>query len=209
MLTALDHPCLPRLLAATFDVPVPYLVLSDGLGDRLSRLRRRHGELDGPGAVRLAAQVADALTHVHARGMVHLDVKPGNVTWTDGRATLLDFGSALPGDRATGSGVGVGTPSYRAPEQHDASRGGTVGPPADVFALGVTLLRVTTGRNPLRARGAPDPPDEGLLVRRCHGSVRAAPPVLRRVIVACTALDPERRPAAVDLRDRLVRSVSA
>jgi eukaryotic-like serine/threonine-protein kinase len=94
----------------------------------------------------LGATLAAALTHVHARGFVHRDVKPANILLDHGREPrLADFGiaRALDGTVATATGAVAGTAAYLAPEQ---VRGETVGPPADVYALGLVLIEARTGR---------------------------------------------------------------
>ena len=99
--------------------------------------------------LRVVVQVAEALGYAHARGVVHRDVKPENVLLDpSGRARLTDFGvsSARGQDRLTGTGMLVGTPAYASPEQ--LTDGHRVGPPADVWSLGVILYEALTGRLP-------------------------------------------------------------
>ncbi|MFG0317605.1 MAG: serine/threonine-protein kinase, partial [Planctomycetota bacterium JB042] len=105
-------------------------------------------------AIRIARQVAAALAHAHARGVVHRDVKPSNVMLTpEGRALLFDFGVAGgfgAVDRLTRSGTMVGSLPYLAPEAA-AGRSGDADPRLDVYALGVTLYEMLTLRLPFRA----------------------------------------------------------
>ena len=123
----------------------PFVVMDFVEGESLSA-RLRRGPLPTESVVDLGAVLAAALAHVHARGIVHRDVKPGNVLLDEaGGPRLTDFGIArfVDATRVTATGVVQGTAAYMAPEQ---VRGETVGPAADVYALGLVLLEALTGR---------------------------------------------------------------
>jgi serine/threonine-protein kinase len=104
-----------------------------------------------PAAAGLVAALADGVQAAHARGIVHRDLKPGNVLLTrDGRPKVTDFGLAKRLDETLGltqTGMVLGTPQYMAPEQA-TGRAGSAGPAADIYALGVLLYELLTGRPP-------------------------------------------------------------
>jgi tetratricopeptide (TPR) repeat protein len=108
-------------------------------------------KLSVPAALRITGETARAIQHAHAQGVIHRDIKPGNILVdAEGHAHVLDFGLARPlkgGERLTLSGTIVGTPSYMAPEQADVARG-PVGPHSDVYGLGSTLYHLLTGKPP-------------------------------------------------------------
>ncbi|SCF36363.1 serine/threonine-protein kinase [Micromonospora saelicesensis] len=181
-------------------VVVPYLVMElvDGhnLADRL-----RTGPLPWPEAVRVAGQIAAALAAAHRIGVVHRDVKPGNVMLTDTGAKVLDFGIAALGGLDSQSGEPLmGTPAYFAPERLTA---GPPDPASDVYALGALLYRTLTGQAPLpvqswedalevHRRGTPVPPLR----------VPGLPADIAELTVACLAANPADRPSAAHLARR-------
>ena len=128
---------------------VPYLVM-DWVEGRTLDDRMREDGLTLVEAVAVARTIADALAAVHARGLVHRDVKPSNIIFPEDEAepVLIDFGLARQvagGDRLTRSGAVIGTPGFMAPEQ---TRGVIeVTPATDVFSLGCILYACTTGRH--------------------------------------------------------------
>ena len=135
-------------LVTVFDLGVvdnrPYLVMELVDGPSL-RDRLLAGPLTVAQMTRLGAPLAEALAHIHERGIVHRDVKPSNVLLDEDAAPrLVDFGIALLADgiRLTAANEIVGTPAYLSPEQ---VRGEIVGPATDVYALGLVLLECLTG----------------------------------------------------------------
>ena len=151
----LDHPAIVRLLdAGVTPDGHPYMALELVDGEPLSA-RLAQGPLPPPLATRLAGELAAALAHAHERGVIHRDLKPGNVLITrDGQLKLLDFGigkrlSQL--EQLTQTGELLGTPAYMAPEQARSDKR-AIGPATDVYAFGATLYAMLTGAPPFRAR---------------------------------------------------------
>jgi serine/threonine protein kinase len=191
-LAALSHPGLVTVYDVGDDHGRAYFVMQLIEGDTLAQ-RIRRGPLPLGDVIALGAALADALAYVHRRGVVHRDVKPGNVLLdADGRAHLSDFGIAAVRDAApvTAAGMVIGTASYLSPEQ---VRGESVSPAVDIYALGLVLIECVTGRreypgNALEAAVA-------RLHRRPMVPV-GLPESLRTLLVAMTADEPDARPDA-------------
>ena len=153
--------------------PEPYFVMPYVQGESLAHLLERESPLPVGVAVRIAAEVADALGHAHAQGIVHRDVKPGNILIDAGHAVVADFGiaralsAAAAGDRMTASGVVMGTPAYMSPEQVVGAD--KVDARSDVYSLGCVLHEMLVGEPPF-----PSDTVQGTLSRRL---VETAPPV--------------------------------
>jgi len=149
MLGRLDHENLVRALDAGHDGKVYYLVTELIQGVDLRKQVLKYGTLDETQAAHVATQVARGLAYAHSQGLVHRDVKPGNILVTaEGRAKLLDVGLAgsVLESESTRLGRVVGTIDYMAPEQIRSAD--TSGPAADVYGLGCTLFFSLSGQVP-------------------------------------------------------------
>ncbi|MGE5274352.1 MAG: protein kinase domain-containing protein [Verrucomicrobiota bacterium] len=149
LVAALDHPAVIPIYDAGESDGLLFVAMRFVRGTDLAELLARERSLDLETALGILEQVAGALDAAHARGLVHRDVKPANVLLeeTTGRVYLSDFGIAKQTDAPglTRTGYFLGTVDSAAPEQ---IQGLTVGPPADVYALGCTLYECLTGKTP-------------------------------------------------------------
>jgi serine/threonine protein kinase len=198
-LAHLDHPGLVGLRDGGSEEGRPFLVTDLVNGPSLD-IALRTGPMDPRAVRRLGAHVAWALDHVHRAGYIHRDVKPANVLLDDtGCARLTDFGisRAVDGTSVTTTGCIVGTAAYLAPEQ---VRGEFVGPPADVFALGLVLLESLTGR-----REYPGKAMESALARlhRQPTVPDGLPLGLSPLLAAMTHPDQAMRPTAAQVAETL------
>jgi serine/threonine-protein kinase len=180
--------------------PVPYLVMELVVGRNLAE-RLSRGPLPWREAVRVAAQVADGLAAAHRLGVVHHDIKPGNVMLTATGAKILDFGIAtLAGAQPTTDGPLIGTPAYTAPER----LAGTTGPASDVYALGALLYEALTGRKAVPVSSweeAADAHRRG--VRPAPPQVPGLPEEVAALCLACLAGEPAARPGMGEVAARL------
>jgi eukaryotic-like serine/threonine-protein kinase len=143
--TVLRHPNIVACLDTGTDEGQPYLVMDLVDGEDLAARLKRGGRLAPPHAARIGLDVARALGVAHTRGIVHRDVKPGNILLAaDGRAMVSDFGIArLAADaEAAKPGTTLGSVHYFSPEQ---ARGATTTPASDVYGLGLVLYEALTG----------------------------------------------------------------
>jgi len=200
VLRRLDHPAIVRLLDVVDDGDDVVLVMPYLDGGTLAERVAARGPLAPAEVTRLSTALLDALAAAHRAGVVHRDIKPGNVMFDgDGRAYLADFGVAISRDSTpglTGTGLVIGTPGFMAPEQ---ARGEPATAASDVFSLGATLAFAATGRGPYGSGEA-----ASLMHRAARGKVaslpRTLPSALRHTIEAMLERRPERRPSAAALR---------
>jgi serine/threonine protein kinase len=136
-----------QVLDADVIGPSPYIVTRYVPGPSLDEAVRRDGPLRGRALLQLAGGLAEALAAIHAAGVVHRDLKPGNVLLDDGQPVVIDFGIAhLPDTtRLTKTGLVMGTPGYLAPE---VIEGRPASGATDVHAWGATMAYAATGRPP-------------------------------------------------------------
>ncbi|MDT0531206.1 serine/threonine-protein kinase [Micromonospora sp. DSM 115977] len=184
---------------------VPYVVMELVDGESLTgRLRR--GSLPWREAVTIGAEVTSALATAHARGVVHRDVTPGNVMLTATGVKVVDFGiSALVGEKEKGpDGTLLGTPAYLAPERLD---NGQVSPATDVYAVGLLLYRMLTGRLPWQASTTTQ-----MLRAHMYNEPEPMPPVpglpdeVRELVSRCLAKRPGDRPATAEVARTLAEA---
>ena len=151
-LIELNHPAIVRYVAHGNAPAVGVYLAMEWLEGGILPIRLRRHPLTVDESLALCARVADGLGAAHQLGMVHRDVKPANLFLVDDRfdqVKVLDFGIVRnPWKPLTETGHGLGTPEYMAPEQARCER--TLGPPADVFALGCVLFRCIAGRAAFR-----------------------------------------------------------
>ena len=189
----LSHPVIVDVydVDATGDAPALVMELVDG--ESLSARIVREGPLQAREAAGVAADIAEALFHAHQRGVVHRDVKPGNVLLaSDGRTRLVDFGIAHSlaesAERLTMTGTVIGTMSAMAPEQ---LAGGPITPRTDLYGIGVVLHEALTGRPPYTG-GSPVALADAQ--RAGPPSMEGFDPTLAGIVTACLAIEPLNRP---------------
>ena len=208
---SISHPNVVTVLDFGTDGPGPYLVMELVEGGELSGLIARDGPLPPKRAAAIAAEVADALEAAHARGIVHRDVKPGNILIAaDGHPRVADFGIArATGEQSlTGTGTSLGTVDYFSPEQ---ARGEAATAASDIYALGVVLYEMLTGQRPFSgetpyavavARLDAPPPDP-------RAVRRSIPKALATVVQRAMATDPAARyPSASEMAAALAAWLS-
>ncbi|MFJ9327716.1 ABC transporter substrate-binding protein [Streptomyces sp. NPDC101230] len=193
-------PWVVPVLGADTEAREPWLATAFVPGPSLGEVVGAGGALPAGTVRALGARLAAALVTVHEGGLIHRDVKPGNVLLALDGPRLIDFGIARhEGATAlTATDALIGTPGYLAPEQ--ASAGPVVGPECDVFSLGCVLVYAATGRRPF-GDGSP----AGVLFRTIHEEpdLDDVPRALLPLVTACLTKDPAARPGAGEVRDAL------
>ncbi|HEY0937362.1 MAG TPA: serine/threonine-protein kinase, partial [Trebonia sp.] len=173
----------------------PWLATTYVAGPSLAELVARAGPLPEDAVWRLGGGLAEALQAIHAQGLVHRDLKPGNILVAADGPRVIDFGISrtTSGTVVTATQMTVGTPAYMSPEQ---AEGRTVGPASDVFALGSVLAFAATGAAPFGGGEM-----FAVAFRVVHGEpdLSQVPVSLRPLIEACLAKNPADRPALGEL----------
>ena len=178
-------------------------------GESLRQKLSREKQLSIDEAIGIVRQVASALDHAHAHGLIHRDIKPENILLHEGEAMVTDFGIALaagaaPGERLTATGLMVGTPEYMSPEQAAGER--TLDPRSDVYSLGCVLYEMLAGEPPYTG-----PTAQAVIAKRFTDPVPAirrlrptVPPAVEQAIMKALARVPaDRFASAAALTDAL------
>ncbi|AZS73429.1 serine/threonine protein kinase [Streptomyces lydicus] len=198
-----------RRVSGAFTAPVvdadpdaerPWMATLHIPGPTLSDHVKRNGPLAVDEVRRLASGLAEALRDIHRAGVVHRDLKPGNVLLATDGPKVIDFGISRPSDSEmrTETGKLIGTPPFMAPEQFQRPR--EVGPAADVFALGSVLVHAATGRGPFDSES---PYLVAYQVVHDEADLAGVPAELVPLVESCLAKDPADRPTPDALMELL------
>jgi serine/threonine protein kinase len=195
--------CTVRVIEADSQSATPFVVTEYAEGPSLSEYIDRNGPAAPDMLFGLATGLAEALTTIHAVGIMHRDLKPSNIILTDGGPKVIDFGIARRQDTTavTRTGMMIGSMGFMAPEQIS----GHPGPEADIFAWGVTVAYAAAGRSPFGAGST-----HSVLYRIMYGDadIASVPDSLLPLVEASLAKDPQSRPTARQLLDRLTSASS-
>src|ERR1700742_139215 len=188
-----QSPFVAQVLDADVEGKSPYIVTRYVPGQTLDHSVREHGPLSPAALERLARGLAQALAAVHAAGVVHRDLKPGNVMLRGGEPVVIDFGIAYTGTdstRLTQTGMFMGTPGYLAPE---VIEGQVSSEASDIHSWGATLAFAATGRPPFGTGSF-----ENVFYRivQGHADIDGVPAPLAQLVAASLSRDPRRRPTA-------------
>ncbi len=207
---ALSHANIVGILATGVMDGVPYYIMPYVEGRSLRTLLDETAQLSLRETVSILRDVARACAFAHAKGIIHRDIKPGNVLLAGGAAVITDFGvakavaqSAEPvagsaDSTLTRAGFTIGTPAYMAPEQAAGDR--DIDPRADLYSLGVMAFEMLSGRVPFEGMTPRELLTAQLTLRPpALESLRPdAPPALAALVGACLAKDPKDRPASAE-----------
>ena len=208
-LASLSHPTIVRAFDSTLDGNRPHLVLEFLDGPRLSTLIRKYGVIVEQ-LLPLTLELCSALHYMATRGIVHLDVKPRNVIMS-ASPRLVDLSVATRLTEIRSITTPTGTDAYMAPEQCDPARFHTIGPPSDVWGLGVTLYEAA-------ARSLPYPrPTDAATPERRYPQITTDPRPLPKeipypvaqAILGCLEREPANRPSAMELAEAVEPMVGA
>jgi serine/threonine protein kinase len=191
--------CTVRVIEADSQTATPFVVTEYAPGPSLSEYMDKNGSVEPEMLFGLATGLAEALTVIHAAGIMHRDLKPSNIILTDAGPKVIDFGIARrqqDTSAVTKAGMMIGSMGFMAPEQIT----GNPGPEADVFAWGVTVAYAASGQSPFGAGST-----HSILYQIMYGDadISTVPDSLHPLVEAALNKDPQSRPTARQLLDRL------
>ena len=199
LLDRLEHPVLVRGLASVLEGPYPHLLLKYVNGANLKDVLEAEATLPTGEALDLAVDLLAAAEHLAQHEVVHLDIKPSNVVMTD-PPRLIDLGAARSFEELEARRTPIGTAAYMAPEQCDP--GSTpVGPPADVWGVGITLYHALTGNRPFSKpgpRGSAPAERYRQLMEQPRPIPDYVPAPVARQVLRMLERDPDARPTAAE-----------
>ncbi|HEX6573854.1 MAG TPA: serine/threonine-protein kinase [Gemmatimonadaceae bacterium] len=166
----LDHPQIPKVLGSGHIGKLPYYVMTYIEGESLRARLDREGQLAVEEVRRIAESVARAMAYAHSRGILHRDIKPGNILISADHVHVLDFGVARAiiasaENALTAAGMVVGTPAYMSPEQ--ALADGSLDGRSDIYSLGCVMYEMLAGTPPFLGATA-----QAIMSRRFLGPPR-------------------------------------
>ncbi|GHC79866.1 hypothetical protein GCM10007079_18370 [Nocardiopsis terrae] len=190
--------CTAAVVHADMDAETPFIASEYVPGPTLGSAVRGEGPRTGPALDRLAIATATALSAVHEAGVVHRDLKPGNVILGPDGPRVIDFGIARLVDATRQTTTVTGTPAYMSPEQ---IRGAPAGPAGDVFSWAAVMAYAATGRQAFPGQDTMAVIDR---VLKCEPELEGVPERLLPVLRACLAKDPTARPTALEVLVMLI-----
>ncbi len=199
----LSHPHILPMYDSGESDGLLYYVMPYVPGETLREKLQRDGALPADEALKLSREVAEALAHAHAQGIIHRDIKPANILLSGGHALVADFGIARAvgeggGEQLTRTGIAVGTPQYMAPEQATGEK--EVDGRADVYATGAVLYEMLAGEPPFTGPSARIILTRSLteLPRSLSGARQGLPPAVDGVVQKALAKNPVDRYTTAD-----------
>ncbi|MBQ9365170.1 MAG: Stk1 family PASTA domain-containing Ser/Thr kinase [Schwartzia sp.] len=191
----LSHPNIVSIYDVGEDKGVHYIIMEYVAGETLKDMIEREGNLQVEDALRIAREIASALSHAHMNNLVHCDIKPHNIlVMPDGRVKVADFGiaRAITSSTMTYNGNVVGSVHYFSPEQ---AKGTQITPKSDVYSLGVVLYEMLTGRLPFTGETTVSVAlkhlqEEPSAPREIKPEI---PPIVEAIVIKAMAKDPVER----------------
>jgi len=203
ILTRLRHPNILPILDSDDRGPFLYFVMPYVAGDSLEALVQREGPLPVDRVLEIARDLAAAIDYAHGEGILHRDIKPGNVLLEKQRALVCDFGIARAIETASeepisSSGLVIGTPAYMSPEQ---AISGQLDRRSDIYALGCVLYEMLAGEPPFTGASY-----QAIIARQLGDKPRSLrvvrpdlPPAVELAVLSALQKDPSERPASAGL----------